>query len=216
MRKSSGNKWYDHCHSNRYHLALPAATARVSWSWVASNRVQNRDVKTLLAVLLGVAASAAVAIPVARRVRRSLLRRLLAMSVGAKAPKWVFGGISVLSPAAPSMLYFQDLLPPLPVPDLTATCDDFVRSVATLVSAEELAQLRAGLADFCATNGPNVQKLLMERAKVWVWLGVGCCRVPVRSGGAWLTRPSILVATNGRCSCRFLGPVCTARLDCPV
>ena len=149
-------------------------------------------------------------------VRRRLLRRLLARSVDAKAPKWVFRGIKSLSPAAPSMLYFQDLLPPLPVPDLTATCDDFVTTVATLVSAEELAQLRAGLADFCATNGPNVQKLLMERAKVWVWLGVGCCRVPVRSGGAWLTRPSILVATNGRCSCRFLGPVCTARLDCPV
>ena len=170
----------------------------MSWSWVASNRVQNRDVKTLLAVLLGVAASAAVAIPVARRVRRSLLRRLLAMSVGAKAPKWVFGGISVLSPAAPSMLYFQDLLPPLPVPDLTATCDDFVRSVATLVSAEELAQLRAGLADFCATNGPNVQKLLMERAKVscvtsrspeqrrWFAKGVRCIRESAFPESRWL------------------------------
>jgi hypothetical protein len=118
-----------------------------------------------------IAAAAVVAVlasvPLARAVRRCLLKRLLKEATNPRASKVVFAALKALSPSAAPTFFFQDVLPPVPVPRLEDTFDRFVRSVASLLPSDSLDALKASLTTFQSSgDASELQRLLLQRARV--------------------------------------------------
>ena len=61
---------------------------------------------------------------------------------------------------------FQHALPRLPVPNLNATCEKYLRTVKPILSEEEYASLVKDKDDFVSTSGVKLQALLIARS--WV------------------------------------------------
>ena len=105
--------------------------------------------------------------------RLRLLRLLLYYRTWLHSPKYLsFIGMLVNDPKA-TTFGFQEVLPPLPVPNLKETCDKYLLSVRPILTEDEFVRTKAAFSKFQRPGGvgERLQGALLERAeKTRNWL----------------------------------------------
>ena len=99
--------------------------------------------------------------------RLRLLRLLLHYRTWLRSPKYLpLIGMLADDPKAKTF-GFQEVLPPLPVPDLKQTCEKYLRSVRPLLTEEEFMRTKAAVAEFQLAGGvgERLQAALKARAE---------------------------------------------------
>ena len=101
------------------------------------------------------------------KIRLRLLHLLLHYRTWLHSPKYMpFIGMLVDKPKA-NTFAFQEVLPPLPVPDLKGTCEKYLRSVRPLLTEEEFVRTKAAVTEFQQPGGvgERLQTALLARAE---------------------------------------------------
>ena len=120
---------------------------------------------TVAGVAVAGAAVAAATFFQRNRIKRALIRKLLAKQAKNGPDKATMALLKLLLPKNPKLYEFQDLLPPLPLPEVKATIEKWLKSIKPLVSEEQYEITAQKAAAFLEKDAAKLQAWLQERVK---------------------------------------------------